>query len=71
MATATGKTLLETAPPLMQEAFVGRFNSLQDWEQHMILCSLQRLVSIMDANAISAAPILAAGPIDEATTKPQ
>jgi len=70
-ATATGKQLLETAPPLMQEAFVERFSSLPDWEQNMILCSLQRLVSIMDANTTHAAPILAAGPIDDSVAKKQ
>ena len=68
-ATTSGKALLETAPPLMQEAFVERFNSLQDWEQNMILCSLQRLVTIMDAKAIQAAPILATGPIDESANR--
>ena len=68
-ATAAGQKLMETAPPLMQEAFVERFNSLQDWEQAMILSSLQRLVSIMNAKAIKAAPILAAGPIGESTVK--
>jgi DNA-binding MarR family transcriptional regulator len=67
--TASGKSLLETAPPLMQEAFVERFSGLQDWEQTMILCSLQRLVALMDASTIQAAPILATGPIDESTDK--
>lgn len=70
-ATVAGKQLLETAPPLMQEAFVERFNSLQDWEQTMILSSLQRLVTIMDAKAIQAAPFLAAGPIDGSGVKPK
>jgi DNA-binding MarR family transcriptional regulator len=69
--TADGKRLLETAPPVMQEAFVERFNSLQDWEQTMILSSLHRLVAIMDAKTIQAAPILAAGPIDEPVVKPE
>ena len=68
-ASAAGKQLLETAPPLMQEAFVERFGSLPDWEQTMILSALQRLVTIMDAKAIQAAPILAAGPIDESAVK--
>ena len=68
-ATTAGKQLLETAPPLMQEAFVERFNSLPDWEQNMILCALQRLVTIMDAKTIQAAPILATGPIDPSETK--
>lgn len=70
-ATAAGEQLLETAPPLMQEAFVERFSSLEKWEQTMILSALQRLVTIMDASTIQAAPILAAGPLDDATVKPE
>ena len=62
--TVEGRDLLKTSPPLMQEAFVDRFNSLPEWEQTMILCALQRLVSIMDAKAIDAAPILDTGPIE-------
>ena len=62
--TADGKKVLETAPPLMQESFVEQFNHLQEWEQSMILSSLQRLVSIMDAKSLKAAPILATGPIN-------
>lgn len=67
--TEGGEQVLESAPPIMQEAFVDRFNSLQDWEQLMILSSLQRLVSLMDAKSIEAAPILAPGPIDESAAK--
>jgi DNA-binding MarR family transcriptional regulator len=68
--TEAGKQLLEKAPPLMQESFVEQFNALQDWEQAMILSSLQRLVSIMGAKAIKAEPILSAAPIEESTVKP-
>ena len=57
------------APPLMQESFVEQFNRLQDWEQSMILSSLQLLVSITDAKALKAAPILATGPIEESLPK--
>jgi len=67
--TENGKQVLEDAPPLMQEAFVERFSSLQEWEQTMILSSLQRLVSIMDAKTIQAAPFLATSPIDSLTDK--
>ena len=63
--TESGKQILLDAPPLMQEAFVERFSSLQTWEQTMILSSLQRLVAIMDAKAIQAAPLLAASSIDD------
>jgi len=70
-ATESGKQLLEKAPPLMQESFVEQFNGLRDWEQAMILSSLQRLVSIMDAKDIKAAPILTTGLIEEPATKPE
>ena len=56
--TKNGKQILDKAPPLMQEAFIDRFCNLQEWEQLMILSALQRLVAIMDAKAIQAAPFL-------------
>ncbi len=59
-----GQKIIESAPPLLQESFVEKLNSLQNWEQTMILSSLQRLVSMMDAKEIHAAPILATGQID-------
>ena len=62
--TPSGREILQEAPPLMQEAFIERFASLQDWEQTMILSALQRLVSIMDARAIQAGPFLATSPLD-------
>ena len=46
--TEEGKSLLATTPPLMQEAFADKFNFLSEWEQSMILSSLQRLAEIMD-----------------------
>ncbi len=70
-ATESGKRLLEKATPLMQESFVEQFNGLPDWEQAMILSSLQRLVSIMDAKAIKAEPILSTVLIDESAVKPE
>ena len=67
--TEAGRQILEKGPPLMQEAFVEKFSSLQDWEQTMILSALQRLVSIMDAKAIDASPFLSTGPVDSQTAK--
>ena len=57
--------LLQSAPPLIQENFMEQFSSLLDWEQTMILSSLQRLVSMMDANTLKAAPILTTNPISK------
>ena len=65
--TEAGKDIVESAPPLMQEAFAQRFESLPAWEQNMILSALHRLVSIMDAKAIQAAPFLATHIIGEQT----
>ena len=67
--TRKGKKVLEKAPPLMQETFAARFYSLPEWERNMILVSLQRLVSIMDAQAIRAGPFLASGALDGQPTK--
>lgn len=56
--------LLENAPSQLQESFVNTFHELEEWEQSMILSSLQRIVSMMDAKQIDAAPLLTTGPVD-------
>ncbi len=62
--TPNGRQLLGAAPPLMQESFLEEFDRLQNWEQHMILSTLQRLVAMMDAKQIEAAPILTSEPLE-------
>lgn len=64
--TAAGQQLLEKAPPPIQESFLKRFDTLENWEQAMILSSLQRLVQMVDAEDIDAGPILTSTPIDSA-----
>jgi len=54
--------LLESSPPLLQERFAARFDALQDWEQTLLLSSLQRIAAMMDAADLDAAPMLASGP---------
>ena len=62
--TPSARTLLKKAPPLLQQHFTEAFHRLADWEQAMILSSLQRVVALMNARNIDAAPILAeAGPL--------
>jgi DNA-binding MarR family transcriptional regulator len=63
--------MLATGPPIMQVSFVEAFNRLQDWEQTMILSSLQRLVTLMNAESLDAAPILATDPIYAPTEESQ
>lgn len=58
--------LLRKAPPPLQEKFISRFSKLEDWEQMMILSSLQRVVDIMAAeDDVAVSPVLAAGPITQ------
>ena len=62
--TAHAERVLENAPPLLQEHFVGAFRRLPDWQQTQILSSLQRIVALMEASEVEAGPILTTGPID-------
>lgn len=62
--TSVGEALLATAPPPMQESFITELERLEDWESNLILSSLQRVVAMMEASELEAAPILATGPID-------
>lgn len=60
-ATPAGLALRESSPPLLQERFVQSLNALQDWEQTMLLASLQRLGAMMGAENIDASPVLSSG----------
>ena len=62
--TPDGEQILAQAPPLMQGSFLKQLEHLEDWEQAMILSALQRIVSMMGAEALSVAPILAPDPFD-------
>lgn len=64
-ATPAAEQTLERAPPLLQESFASRFAQLADWEQTLLLASLQRIAALMDAERIDAAPVLAAGTVEE------
>jgi DNA-binding MarR family transcriptional regulator len=59
--TTAGQEILVSAPPLLHEQFITRFEALDDWEKTQILSSLQRIASMMDAESIDAAPLLDIG----------
>jgi DNA-binding MarR family transcriptional regulator len=61
--TGEGKKLVLAAPPPLQESFIREFTQLRDWEQSLILSSLQRVVSMMEATELEATPMLASGTI--------
>ena len=51
--------ILAQAPPALQDTFVDQYTSLPEWEQLMILSALKRIVDLMAAEKIDAAPLLA------------
>jgi len=60
-ATPAGLVSLTSSPPLLQERFAQRFAQLDEWEQTMLLTSLQRIAAMMDAEGIDASPVLSIG----------
>ncbi len=66
-ATTIGRELHDRAPSLLQERFVEEFERLQDWEQSLMLSTLQRVASLMEVQDLEAAPMLVSGPLIEAT----
>ncbi|MDN6320234.1 MAG: MarR family transcriptional regulator [Marinobacter sp.] len=61
--TVSGADILSRAPSPLQEEFIKKFQNLHEWEQNMILASLQRVANMMDADDIDASPVLDVGPV--------
>ncbi len=61
--TQKGETVLDAAPDLLQTDFLMRFSKLPDWEQAGLAASLLKLVSLLDAGAIDASPVLYVGDV--------
>jgi DNA-binding MarR family transcriptional regulator len=59
--TEDGARMVAEAPSLLQDRFHRELAKLQEWEQTMILATLQRIASMMDAEDIEAAPVLVSG----------
>lgn len=55
---------LKEAPTPLQEQFTRQFSDLHEWEQTMLISSLQRIAQMMDAQHIDAAPVLHIGLLD-------
>ncbi|MBP1149966.1 MULTISPECIES: MarR family transcriptional regulator [unclassified Methylocaldum] len=54
--TDAGREALRHAPSLLHVNFVAAFRQLNDWEQTLILSSLQRVAGMMDVSANKAKP---------------
>ncbi len=68
--TQRGIEILRDAPTPLQEQFARQFNDLQEWEQTMIIASLQRVAYMMDAEHIDASPVLDVGTLDRPLESP-
>ncbi|SJN56471.1 MarR family transcriptional regulator [Vibrio ruber] len=61
--TEFGRELLHKAPQPLQDNFVSQFQQLEEWEQTLLLSSIQRLSTMMKADNIDVAPMLEIGSI--------
>ena len=66
--TKAGHDILEQAPEALHQRFAEQFEPLKEWEKTMLVASLQRVASMLDASDIDAAPILQFGPTDHPDT---
>lgn len=67
--TEKGKACLIDAPQPLQEHFIQKFCGLEEWEQTLLLSSMQRIANMMDANHLDAAPVLEIDPMDQSAKK--
>ncbi|ANS87508.1 MarR family transcriptional regulator [Vibrio scophthalmi] len=61
--TEQGKERLEQAPMPLQQSFINKYQQLEEWEQTLLLSSVQRLSMMMNAEDIDVAPVLELGSI--------
>lgn len=61
--TDEGLSKVQVAPDALQQKYVKQFESLEEWEQAMIVAVLERVASMLDAEEIDASPVLAVGDI--------
>jgi DNA-binding MarR family transcriptional regulator len=61
--TSSGRAAGDSAPALLQDRFVKALRALEDWEQTLILSTLQRVAGMMSASEIEASPVLVTGPV--------
>lgn len=62
--TDPGRAALASSPDLLQHRFVQGFESLEEWEQSMIIAALERVSALLDADKVDAAPVLDVGDLD-------
>jgi len=71
LLTDIGAEALKNAPKPLQEDFARQFVNLENWEQTMIISSLQRVARMMDAQHLDASPVLDVGVLDRPSHAPE
>jgi len=56
--TPKADQVIRHAPSLLQEQFLQELSKLADWEKSQTLSSLQRIVTMMEAESLDVAPLL-------------
>ncbi|WP_163930961.1 MarR family winged helix-turn-helix transcriptional regulator [Paraferrimonas sp. SM1919] len=64
-----GQAILIGAPQPLQDHFIQNFCALEDWEQSLLLSSMQRIATMMDATELDAAPVLDLEPMQNSAEK--
>lgn len=60
--TATGRKVLKTSPPLLQNRFVRDFDKLSKKRRNEIISALDHVAQMMGADALDASPVLTVTP---------
>jgi DNA-binding MarR family transcriptional regulator len=63
--TDMGRTRLADAPETLQAEFLIEYRKLDSWERQMLISSVERIATMMDAKNIDASPILTSGEIQQ------
>lgn len=63
--TEKGNHTLNAAPMPLQDHFINKFQNLDEWEQTLLLSSVQRIASMMNAESYDVAPVLELGSITD------
>ena len=59
--TDRGRATIDNAPDALQQRYVRKFETLEDWEQAQLVASLERVAAILDAGDLDASPVLDSG----------
>lgn len=62
--TDAGRELLSKAPNPLQRTYSEQFEKLPDWEQAMIVATLEKVAFLLNAGTIDASPLLHVGAVD-------